>query len=186
MVPHEEPEHASGISGAKMCRTVSSGEQAAPQHCALCCSRAAAHLGSRSCSRAVSREESPQKCWMQGLCVLSHLCMHRIPGCHWGPAGRAAGSCEEQASGFAQHHDNPWTHFLHPCSQQDQTTFQQTPARPHCSISLPGLTEQGQVSAWLWWQMPVKSPWDRQKNTRFKLQLFPFCMFWAQQWSHLT
>lgn len=40
-----------------------------------------------------------------------------------GFAGRAAGSCKEQLPAFAQQHDSPWPHFLHPCSQQDPTTF---------------------------------------------------------------
>lgn len=82
------------------------------------------------------------------VCVCtSHLrnaqAQHRIPGCHLGFAGRAAGSCEEQSSGFAQQHDNPWTHFLHPCSQRDRTTFQQTPARPHCFDQLPWSNRAG-------------------------------------------
>lgn len=51
------------------------------------------------------------------------------------PLGICRQSCRKlrgAASAFAQQHDNPCTHFLHPCSQQDQTTSQQTPARPHC------------------------------------------------------
>lgn len=53
---------------------------------------------------------------------ISHLCRARRMS-QLGFAGRAAGSYKEQSSAFAQQHNSPWPHFLHPCSQQDPTTF---------------------------------------------------------------
>lgn len=74
----------------------------------------------------------------RGLLFVRARARRVIPGCHWGFAGRAAGSREQQQpSGFAQHNDKPCAHFLHRRSQRHRRTFQ---AGPSGSARPPGLT----------------------------------------------